>query len=158
MAGVILGLVTPARPFGGRAVIEQLEARLHLWSSFLVVPVFALANAGVELSGGAVERAFDSRVAWGVVVGLVVGKPLGVVLASVVAVRTGAGRLPDGVSYRHLFGVGLVAGIGFTVSLFVAGLAFRDARLDDVKVAILAASATSAVVGALWIRFTSHRG
>ena len=157
MAGVILGLLTPARPFGGRAVIEQLETRLHLWSSFLVIPLFALANAGVELDATAVQRALESRIAWGVALGLVVGKPLGIMLASALAVRTGLSRLPDGVSFRRLLGVGMIAGIGFTVSLFVAGLSFTGARLDDAKFAILAASVVSATVGALWIRFTSAR-
>jgi NhaA family Na+:H+ antiporter len=157
MAGVILGLLTPARPFGGRAVIEQLETRLHLWSSLLVVPLFALANAGVEFDVDAVQRAFESRVAWGVAAGLVVGKPLGIMLASAIAVWTGIGRLPEDVSFRRLFGVGMVAGIGFTVSLFVADLAFTGTRLDDAKFAILLASLASATAGALWIRFAGRR-
>jgi NhaA family Na+:H+ antiporter len=157
MAGVVLGLLTPARPFGGRAVIEQLETRLHLWSSLLVVPLFALANAGVEVDASAVQRAVESRIAWGVALGLVVGKPLGIMLASAIAVRTGVSRLPDGVSFRRLLGVGMVAGIGFTVSLFVADLSFTGARLDDAKFAILAASFVSATIGALWIRLTNPR-
>jgi NhaA family Na+:H+ antiporter len=157
MAGVILGLLTPARPFGGRDVIEHLEARLHLWSSFLVVPLFAVANAGVDLDGAAIQRAVESRIAWGVALGLVVGKPLGILLASALAVRIRVSRLPDGVSYGRLLGVGMIAGIGFTVSLFVAGLSFTGARLDDAKFAILAASVVSAILGALWIRFTSRR-
>jgi Na+:H+ antiporter, NhaA family len=157
MAGVALGLLTPARTIGGRTVIEQLEARLHLWSSLLVVPLFAVANAGVELNASAIQRAVESRIAWGVALGLIVGKPLGIMLASALAVRTGIGRLPDGVSFRRLLGVGMVAGIGFTVSLFVAGLSFTGERLDDTKFAILAASVVSATVGALWIRFTNAR-
>ncbi len=157
MAGVALGLLTPARTIGGRMVIEQLEARLHLWSSLLVIPLFAVANAGVELNASAIQRAVESRIAWGVALGLVVGKPLGIMLASALAVRTGIGRLPESVSFRRLLGVGMVAGIGFTVSLFVAGLSFTGERLDDTKFAILAASVVSATTGALWIRFTNAR-
>ena len=157
MAGVVLGLLAPARPFGGRAVIETLEARLHPWSSLLVVPLFALANAGVELDSHAIHRAVQSRVAWGIALGLVVGKPLGIMLASGLAVRTGVGRLPDGITLRGLIGVGMVAGIGFTVSLFVAGLSFEAGRLDDAKFAILAASLVSATAGALWIQFANRR-
>jgi NhaA family Na+:H+ antiporter len=157
MAGVVLGLLTPARPFGGRQVIEHLEARLHLWSSLLVIPLFALANAGVELDTRAIQQAVESPIAWGIAVGLVVGKPLGIMLASAIAVRSGVSRLPDGVSFQLLLGAGLVAGIGFTVSLFVAGLSFNGARLDDAKFAILAASVVSATAGALWIRFACGR-
>jgi NhaA family Na+:H+ antiporter len=157
MAGVVLGLLTPARPFGGREVIEHLETRLHLWSSLLVVPLFALANAGVELDASTIHRALESSIAWGIALGLVVGKPLGIVVASAIAVRTGVSRLPDGVSFRRLLGVGMIAGIGFTVSLFVAGLSFAGERLDDAKFAILAASVVSATIGALWIRLTSAR-
>jgi NhaA family Na+:H+ antiporter len=157
MAGVVLGLLTPARPFGGRSLIELLETRLHLWSSLLVVPLFALANAGIELDATAVHHALESRVAWGIVLGLVIGKPLGIMLASALAVRSGVGRLPDGISLGRLVGVALVAGIGFTVSLFVAGLSFTGTRLDEAKFAILAASVVSATAGALWIRLTSAR-
>ncbi len=157
MAGVVLGLLAPARRFGGREVIETLEARLHPWSSLLVVPLFALANAGVELDSHAIHRAVQSRVAWGIALGLVVGKPLGIMLASGLAVRTGVGRLPDGITLRGLTGIGMVAGIGFTVSLFVAGLSFEAGRLDDAKFAILAASLVSATAGALWIQFANRR-
>jgi NhaA family Na+:H+ antiporter len=157
MAGVVLGLLTPARPFGGRALIEMLEARLHLWSILLVIPLFALANAGIELDATAVHHALESRIAWGIVLGLVIGKPLGIMLASALAVRSGVGRLPDGISLGRLVGVALVAGIGFTVSLFVASLSFTGTRLDEAKLAILAASVVSATAGALWIRLTGAR-
>jgi NhaA family Na+:H+ antiporter len=147
LAGVVLGLLTPARAFGGRDVIERLEARFHPWSSLLVVPLFALANAGVRLDAVAIERASSSRVTWGIVAGLVVGKPLGIVAASAVALRFRLARLPAGVTLGQLACAGCVAGIGFTVSLFVADLSFGGVALSEAKVGILAATLVSAAIG-----------
>jgi NhaA family Na+:H+ antiporter len=151
IAGVTLGLLTPARPFGGRAVIERLEHRFHPWSSLLVIPVFAVANAGVHLDAAALERAATSEITWGVVLGLVVGKPVGIVLATALGVRLRLGRLPDGLSLRHVLGVGCVAGIGFTVSLFVANLSFDGPLLSEAKVGIVAASLVSGTVGSVML-------
>ncbi len=151
IAGVALGLLTPARPFGGREVIEGLENRLHPWSSFLVIPVFALANAGLNLDAAALEHAWQSRITWGIIVGLVVGKPLGIMLATSLAVRFGVGRLPDGISFRHVLGAGCVAGIGFTVALFVADLSFAGVTLSEAKTGVLAASVLGAILGRTWL-------
>jgi Na+/H+ antiporter NhaA len=115
-----------------------------------VVPVFALANAGVPLSAAAFSDAATSPVTIGVVVGLVIGKLVGVTVASLVAVRLGAGRLPEGMTTRHLVGVGAVAGIGFTVSLFIADLAFDDAvTINLAKIGILAASVAAGALAYL---------
>jgi len=157
IAGVVLGLLTPARPFGGREVIEGLEHRLHPWSSFLIVPLFALANAGVILTADSVERAATGTIALGVVVGLVVGKPLGIVTATAIGVRSGLGRLPEGVHRVHVLGAGLLAGIGFTVSLFVASLSFRGVDLDEAKIGILIASIASGVLGAVLLLIADRR-
>ncbi|MGZ4689475.1 MAG: Na+/H+ antiporter NhaA [Acidimicrobiia bacterium] len=157
VAGVLLGLLTPARPFGGRQVIEPLEAGLHPWSSFLIVPLFALANAGVYLRGSGISRAFSSPIAWGIVVGLVIGKPLGIVATAALARRFRLGRLPEGVQLQHLVAAGAAAGIGFTVSLFVANLSYQGIRLDDAKVAILGASVISGAAGLTLLRVTSRR-
>ena len=154
IAGVILGLLTPTGPVGGREVLTDLEDGLHPWSSFLVVPVFALANAGVVLDHASLEAAVTGTVAWGVLLGLVVGKPLGIMTASALAVRLRVGVLPDGIRLRHLAGVSLIAGIGFTVSLFVADLAFEGGLLGEAKVAILAASLVAAVGGSFLVRAT----
>ncbi len=148
IAGVALGLLTPARPFSGKEVIEGLERRLHPWSSFVAIPIFAIANAGVHLDSAALRTAFSSRIAWGIVVGLVVGKPLGIVLTTALAVKVRLGRLPGGVTFRHLAGVACVAGIGFTVSLFVADLSFAGAMLSDAKIGIVAGSVVSSTLGA----------
>jgi NhaA family Na+:H+ antiporter len=147
IAGVTLGLLTPAGPFRGRQIIEPLEHWLHPWSSILVIPVFALANAGVHLDLTALDHAASSQITWGIILGLVVGKPVGIAMATALAMRFQLGRLPDGLSLRHVLGVGCVAGIGFTVSLFVADLSFQGAQLSEAKVGIVAASVTSAAVG-----------
>ncbi len=157
IAGVMLGLLTPAHPLGDRELIEEIEAHLHPWSSFLIVPLFALANAGVYLGGGSVDHALSSPIAWGVILGLVIGKPLGIVMAAALGLRARLGRLPDGVRLAHLVAAGAAAGIGFTVSLFVADLSYRGALLADAKVAILIASVVSGAAGLLLLRATTRR-
>jgi NhaA family Na+:H+ antiporter len=149
IAGVALGLLTPARPFGGRQVIEGLERVTHPWSSFLVVPLFALANAGVNISSDTIRQAVESPVAIGVVLGLVIGKPVGITAATALGVRLRLGHLPEGVSWRHVVGAGIVAGIGFTVALFVDELSFRGQNFDDGVLGILAGSLISGIVGAI---------
>jgi NhaA family Na+:H+ antiporter len=147
IAGVALGLLTPAGEIGGREVLEELEARLHPWTSFFVIPVFALANAGIALDAHAVGASLTHAVGLGVFTGLVVGKPVGVIGATFLATACGL-RLPEGVRRAHVVGAGLLAGIGFTVSLFVADLAFPgSALLGHAKIAIFAASCTAAIVG-----------
>jgi NhaA family Na+:H+ antiporter len=157
IAGVILGLLTPARPFGGKQVIETLEHRVHPWSSFLIVPLFALANAGIVIDSDTVTRAFDSPVTIGVALGLVLGKTLGITLATALGVRLRLGRLPEGVRWPHLVGGAAVAGIGFTVALFVADLSFRGARLENAIIGILIGSLLSGLVGAAVIAAATRR-
>ncbi|MBW3615770.1 MAG: Na+/H+ antiporter NhaA [Actinobacteria bacterium] len=150
VAGVALGLLTPARPVDGRPVLEELEHRLHPWSSFVIVPVFALANAGVDLGGGAIASALGGRAAWAVIVGLVAGKTLGIGALTALGLRLRVGRLPEGVRFGHIVGAGALAGIGFTVSLFVTGLAFESPDLiAEAKIGILAASLLAGALGTL---------
>jgi NhaA family Na+:H+ antiporter len=128
---------------------SRLQHALHPWTSMVILPVFALANAGVYLRGGALGDAAHSAVALGIVLGLVVGKPVGLCLGAFLAVRTGLGRLPAGCRARHVAGIGAVAGIGFTVSLFITDLAYDDpSTIASAKVGILAASAIAALAGA----------
>jgi NhaA family Na+:H+ antiporter len=153
IAGVVLGLLTPTGDVGGRRVVQQLEHRLHPASSFVVVPLFALANVGVDLRGGALEAAVNGRLALAIAVALVVGKALGIAGAALAAQRLGAGVLPEGVGSRHLWGVAALGGIGFTVSLFIADLAYDpDTLTQQAKVGIFAGSLTSAVLGVLVLR------
>jgi NhaA family Na+:H+ antiporter len=148
LAGVALGMVTPAGPAAGRPVLEELEAWLHPWSSYLVIPVFALANAGVSVDGGSLSDAAAGRLTWGVAVGLVVGKLVGISGATLLAARSPLGRLPSGVAVRHVVGAAALGGIGFTVSLFITGLAFSDEALQaQAKIGILAGSLLAAVLG-----------
>jgi NhaA family Na+:H+ antiporter len=136
-----------------QSVLDRLEHALHPWTSLVVIPVFALANAGVELSGGAVRDAASSPVALGVALGLMLGKPIGITLASFVAVRVGVAALPEGVRWGEVAAVSLIAGIGFTVSLFVSALAFTDAGLiDEAKIGILAGSAAIGTLGFVVLR------
>ena len=133
------------------SVAERLETMLHPFTSFLIIPVFALANAGIEISGDSLSNALSSDVTLGVVFGLVVGKLVGVSFATWVAVKSGISRLPRGASFTHVVGLAAIAGIGFTVSLFITGLAFPvgSAAIDEAKLGILAASLIAAIVGSL---------
>ncbi len=182
LAGVILGLMTPARAYlretlfgkmlrraeevlsgeweslsdrparvhrfrrATREIVsplEYLEMVLHPWVSFIIMPLFALANAGVPIS----FSDFGDPVALAVAAGLLVGKPLGILLLSWLAIRLGLAVLPEGVGWTALLGGGLLAGIGFTMALFIAGLALDGPILDAAKVGILGASAVAAVLG-----------
>ena len=127
--------------------LHELEHALHPWVVFAIMPIFALANAGVQLGGGIVG-ALASPVALGVVAGLVVGKQIGVTLFAWLAVKSGVSELPEGIGWRHVYGAGWLAGIGFTMSLFITDLAFSEGPLvDAAKVGILAASLVSGAVG-----------
>ena len=129
------------------APLARAERRLVHWSSFLVVPLFALANAGVRFEGS-IGDALTSRVALGVAMGLLVGKTVGISAFTWIAVRTGLGRLPVGATWRHIIGVASVAGIGFTVALFITALAFTDQVIaDQAKVGIFAGSILAGIVG-----------
>jgi NhaA family Na+:H+ antiporter len=154
VAGVLLAMFIPIRHEGESldTPLERLEHALTPWVAFGIVPVFALANAGVDLRSS--PGLFPSTVELGVFVGLVLGKPLGILGTCLAAVRLGWLQKPEGASWTMLGGVGLLAGIGFTMSLFIAQLAFGDAaQLASVKAAILLASATAGVAGFLWLRF-----
>ena len=160
IAGVALGLLTPARPIAGRRVLEDIEHRLHPISGFAIVPLFALANAGVALNADTLGDAASSRVAWAIALGLVVGKLFGIAGASLLALRLGLGTLPDGVQPRQVWGAAALGGIGFTVSLFITGLAYTDAAtIGLAKVGIFAGSLASGLLGAtLLIRTTAQAG
>ena len=185
IAGVALGLLTPARPLLNQRdaqqivdalpsdasvaevrhvsflaqesvpLTERLENMLHPFTAFLIIPIFALANAGIELSGDKISAAASSNVTLGIVLGLVVGKPLGITLFAWVATRFGF-ALPEGVHWPQFVGMGFAAGIGFTVSIFVAGLAFESSAVTDLaKIGILIASLVAAVLALLLMRFKS---
>jgi NhaA family Na+:H+ antiporter len=127
---------------------ERLTRKLNDWVSFLVLPLFALANAGVEFSAGAWGGLVRSHIAWGILFGLVIGKPLGIVGFSRLAAKLGIARLPNHVNWRQVTAVGILAGIGFTVSIFISSLAFQDPdQLMQAKASVLLASLVAGVVG-----------
>lgn len=154
IAGVVIGVLTPAgspkAPFdGGEATATGIEARLHPFTSFVVAPVFALANVGVSLTLSAVSAALGAPVFWGVFVGLVAGKPIGISLAVWAGKRAGAGILPRGTTLGGVIAASPLGGIGFTVALFIATLSLTDpVMLEHALIAILAASVTAAALGA----------
>lgn len=185
IAGVAMGLLTPARPLLARPdadriadelsadeqveadevraisfriresvpLTERLQAALHPWTSYVIVPVFALANAGISLSPSRLGDALGSRPTYAVAVGLVVGKAVGVIGGVALARRLGLGELPPGVNRQHVLGLGLVAGVGFTVSLFVADLAFPGEAIgEDAKLGVLLASVLAAGLATLVLR------
>jgi NhaA family Na+:H+ antiporter len=143
---------------GTESPLERLERTIHPWTAFLVLPIFALANAGVAVSGAVLAEAARSPVALGIVGGLIVGKMVGIVGFSWLAVKLGFADLPDGVVWMHVVGVSLLAGIGFTVSLFITELAFADPQLVAMaKVGILGASATAGVFGFFLLKLAVRR-
>jgi len=132
---------------------ERLTRKLNDWVSFLVLPLFALSNAGVTFTSDIWGSLLTSRIMWGVLLGLVVGKPLGIIACTRLAVKWGIAELPSHVTWRQVSAVGILAGIGFTVSIFIASLAFDDAtHLLQAKTAVLAASVLSGVFGYFALR------
>jgi Na+:H+ antiporter, NhaA family len=184
IAGVALGLLTPAKPLLGQPEAEQVAARLsndldvtvedirdisfdlresvsvaerledllHPWTSYLVIPIFALANTGIPLTADGIGDAATSPITAGIVLGLVIGKLLGVTAFAWLAVRFGIARLPDAVTWRHVTGMAALAGIGFTVSIFVTGVALADDLQTEAKIGVLVASVLAAGLGALLLR------
>jgi Na+:H+ antiporter, NhaA family len=140
--------------------LQRIEHELHGWVAFGIIPLFALANAGVHL-GGNLGQAFGDRVTLGIILGLALGKPVGITLFAWLSVRTGVAALPSGVSWRAIRGVSLLGGIGFTMSLFVAGLAFPGAPQlnEDAKIGIFVASLVAGIAGYAMLRgFTERPG
>lgn len=147
LAGVALAMTVPLYDRTGDPVLERMEHALHPWVAFLVVPIFALANAGVSLAGVEASALF-APLPLGIALGLIVGKQIGIFGFAWLAVKTGVSSLPEGITWRHVWGLSLVAGIGFTMSLFIGNLAFADpALIDQVKLGVLSGSLVAALAG-----------
>jgi Na+:H+ antiporter, NhaA family len=159
IAGVALGFVTPVVSKGDRpSAGEWLEDVLHPWTSFVILPVFALASAGVRIDRATLGAALDSRITLGIVLGLVVGKPLGIYSAVVLAKKLGLAEIPAGVHGRDIAGLAVVAGIGFTVSLFITELAFdTDLEVREATIGVLGASLLAAAAGGVLLHRRGHR-
>lgn len=136
--------------------LQRFEHGLHPWVAFFIIPVFALANAGVTLAGLDILGALLSPISLGIIVGLFIGKQLGIFGFSYIAVKMKLASLPEGVNWKNLYGAGILAGIGFTMSLFIAGLAFNDpALLDLSKIGVLTGSLLSGIVGFVYLKVKS---
>lgn len=156
IAGVVMGLIAPVAERYSVPLIDEasdasparrVETALHPWVAYAIMPLFAFANAGVNLAGVSFDSLFLA-IAGGVGVGLVIGKPLGIVGATLLAVRLRVCKLPDGIDYRAIVVLGCLGGIGFTMSIFIAGLSFHElATLSAAKFGVLVASAVAAVAG-----------
>ena len=157
LAGVILGLMTPNivhertkiedSDDGSVSVIEWLEHKFHPLSTFFVVPIFAFANTGVAITSDSIKGASQSLIAWGIFFGLVIGKPLGVLFAALMARKLKVAEFSDGMNRFSLLATGSAAGIGFTVAIFIANLAFKDSVEQDIAVlAVIVASVVSALL------------
>ena len=168
LAGVILGLITPNIPKvspnledvddGNVSVIEWLEHKFHPISTFIVVPLFAFANTGVEITSESIKGASQSAIAWGIFFGLVIGKPLGVLLTSVAAKKAKIAEMPEEVGKASLLATGSAAGIGFTVAIFIANLAFDDQPTQDIAVlAVIVASVASALISVVIFSLSARK-
>ena len=151
LAGVILGLLTPNIPRNESiSVIEWLESKLHPISSFLVVPLFAFANTGVQITSETIDKALSSPVAWGIFFGLVAGKPIGILASSLAASKLKLADLPVGAGKAFIGATGSAAGIGFTVSIFIAHLAFDNRQTEEIAIlAVIVASLVSALISVI---------
>ena len=168
LAGVILGLMTPNIvrkrtrvediEDGSVSVIEWLEHKFHPISTFFVVPVFAFANTGVVITAESIKDATQSVIAWGIFFGLVIGKPLGVLIASIAAKRSKLAEFPEGATNSSILATGSAAGIGFTVAIFIANLAFDDAQTQDIAVlAVIVASVVSALLSVALFKLLARK-
>ena len=147
LAGVLLAFTIPMRDRAGRSPLRQLEDSLHPWIAYGVMPVFAFANAGVSLSGLSLDDVLDP-VTIGIVAGLVVGKQVGILAACFGAVKLGWAKLPEEISWGMVYGVSVLAGVGFTMSLFIGSLAFQDSGLlQSTRIGVLSGSILSACMG-----------
>jgi len=154
LAGVAVAMTIPISSRGGEPVLERMEHALHPWVAFMVVPIFALANAGVSFAGMELS-AFAAPLPLGIALGLFLGKQLGIVGFAWLAVKSGIASLPKGISWLQVYGLSLIAGIGFTMSLFIGNLAFSSPeQLAAVKLGVLSGSLISALGGILILRNT----
>jgi Na+:H+ antiporter, NhaA family len=150
VAGVLFAFLVPAR------LLTTFENKLHHPVYFLVMPVFALANTAIRFPAEGLA-VLNGSLPWGIILGLFVGKPLGIFLASFIMVKLRLADLPKNTSFYKMIGAGILAGIGFTMSIFIATLAFTDTTLQDVsKIAVLAASFISMIIGFVWLYKSKH--
>jgi NhaA family Na+:H+ antiporter len=157
IAGVLVAWTIPCHaPRNGIvSPLQRMEERLHPWTSYLILPLFALANAGVRIDMGLLNSLWN-RTSIGIFLGLVVGKPVGIFAACWAALAMGFPALSGGVRLKHLLGAGMLGGIGFTMSIFISGLAFgHGSLLDTAKVSVFIASVLSGALGWAFLRLVT---
>lgn len=158
IAGVLLAFSIPfsAKTDDAKSPSHRLEHRLHKPVAFMILPLFALANTGIIISA-TWSQELASTNSLGIMAGLLVGKPIGIMLLCVLAVALGICKLPEGLNWKHIFGAGLLGGIGFTMSIFITNLAFAGHTevITASKIAVLLASLTAGILGFLWLRFAT---
>ncbi len=168
LAGVVLGLMTPNMikensklkdgEDGQLSVIEWLEKLIHPWSSSVIIPLFAFANTGVVITNQSITDAINSPIAWGIFAGLVLGKPIGVLTAVILARKIRLGHYPQDAKNIDLLATGSAAGIGFTVAIFIANLAFSDPATQDLAVfSVIVASIVSALISLFIFKFVAKK-
>ncbi|WP_291072943.1 Na+/H+ antiporter NhaA [Empedobacter sp. UBA5987] len=147
IAGVLVAFTIPFDKDDSKSLSAKMEHALHIPVAFIILPLFALANTAITIDGGGLAH-FSIPLASGIFLGLVVGKPVGITLFTWIAVKLGLCELPTAVNFKRVFGVGILGGIGFTMSIFVSMLAFKDpSYINEAKLMILVASLTAAIVG-----------
>jgi NhaA family Na+:H+ antiporter len=147
VAGVIFAFLVPT------PMLKKLETKIHIPVYFIIIPLFALANTAIPLTSGSISL-LNSKLSWGINLGLCLGKPLGITAFSYYLVKRKWAELPDGVNLYKLVGAGILAGIGFTMSIFISTLAFEDVPTQNTaKVSVLVASISAIIIGYLWFRF-----
>jgi NhaA family Na+:H+ antiporter len=153
LAGVMIALTVPMkREDGDHSLLHHLEHALHPWVAYMILPIFAFANAGVSLTG-LTWSDFAQPVTLGIAAGLFIGKQIGVMGATILAVKTGFARLPAGVTWRHIYGIAALTGVGFTMSLFIGSLAFgTDDKMNAVRLGVLLGSVVSGLFGYMILR------
>ena len=185
IAGVILGLLTPASPFiqqkyidqeeptnletidhvkesqkivkGSISTVEWLEHSIHPWSSYLIVPLFAFSNSGIVISSSSIQGALNASLFWAIFIGLVIGKPLGIFILALAIKKFDIGDLPTGASLREILATGMAAGIGFTVAIFISKLAFQDtAQQEQAIFGVLCASVIAGMLS--FVLFALNKG
>lgn len=157
LAGVVIGFAIPLKGKAGEhSPLKHLEHALHPYSSFLILPIFAFANAGVSLEGISLST-LGTALPMGIAMGLLIGKPLGIFTFSYVAVKTGVAKMPEGITFKNIFAVSILCGIGFTMSMFIASLAFTGdaaALNTHARLGILMGSSVAAVLGYAMLRLS----
>ncbi|MGR3812964.1 MAG: Na+/H+ antiporter NhaA [Cognatishimia activa] len=153
LAGVLIALTIPLKEKNGdKALLYKVEHALHPWVAYMILPIFAFANAGVSLTGLSVSD-LTQPLTFGIAAGLFLGKQIGVVAATWIAVKSGIAKLPEGINWLHLYGVACLTGIGFTMSLFVGSLAFgADDAMNAVRLGVIFGSVLSGILGFVVLR------